>query len=121
MNTKFTFTNKEEYLAYRSAWKLEYKILSQTIRDRKWMTKHHQRAYSTVNREIPNYFSDWKSFDAKVLAILSKNDRYVALDKLYPKKVLLERLRLAAKQMNIDLKLAKVEANRQYQEQHASV
>lgn len=29
---KFTFTNKETYLAYRSNWKAEYKTLSQEIR-----------------------------------------------------------------------------------------
>jgi hypothetical protein len=32
---EFTFTNKEEYLAYRSAWKAEYKELSRTIRELK--------------------------------------------------------------------------------------
>jgi hypothetical protein len=32
MNNQFTFTNKEEYLAYRSNWKAEYKELSNTIR-----------------------------------------------------------------------------------------
>lgn len=35
MNTEFTFTNKEEYLAYRFAWKAEYKELSNTIRQLK--------------------------------------------------------------------------------------
>lgn len=35
MNNKFTFTNKEEYLAYRSNWKAEYKELSKTIRELK--------------------------------------------------------------------------------------
>lgn len=34
MNTYFT--NKETYLAYRSAWKAEYKQLSQDIRDLKF-------------------------------------------------------------------------------------
>ncbi len=32
---KFTFTNKEEYLDYRSNWKSKYKELSQKIRDLK--------------------------------------------------------------------------------------
>lgn len=32
---KATFTNKEEYLAYRSAWKAEYKELTRTIRQLK--------------------------------------------------------------------------------------
>jgi len=33
---KFTFTTKEEYLAYRSNWKAQYKQLSQDIRDLKF-------------------------------------------------------------------------------------
>ena len=40
---KFTFTNKEEYLAYRSAWKDEYKELSRTIRELKADIRDIQR------------------------------------------------------------------------------
>ena len=42
---KFTFTNKETYLAYRSEWKANYKQLSQDIRDLKFC-----RAFPQANR-----------------------------------------------------------------------
>jgi hypothetical protein len=42
---KLTFTNKEEYLAYRSNWKAEYKQLSQDIRDLKFC-----RSFPMANR-----------------------------------------------------------------------
>lgn len=38
---KFTFTNKETYLAYRSEWKAQYKKLSADIRAVKHTWKHH--------------------------------------------------------------------------------
>lgn len=34
--TKFTFNNKETYLAYRSNWKAEYKELTKQIRNAKF-------------------------------------------------------------------------------------
>jgi len=40
MNTKFT--NKEEYLAYRSAWKVKYAKLSNEIREWKNTYRHNE-------------------------------------------------------------------------------
>ena len=41
---KFTFTNKETYLAYRSEWKAEYKSLAKEIRTLKADINETQRA-----------------------------------------------------------------------------
>lgn len=87
MNNKFTFTNKEEYLAYRSSWKDEYKELSKTIRELKANIRETQK-----NRENAGRL------------------RYVR-----------NRDRKAARTMLDDLKLSKVEAQRQYLEQKQSL
>ncbi len=36
MNTKLTFTTKQEYLNYRDTWKMRYSTLSQKIREYKF-------------------------------------------------------------------------------------
>lgn len=87
MNNKFTFTNKEEYLAYRSAWKAEYKELSQTIRELKANIRETQK-----NRE----------YAGRMQYALIKE-------------------RKAARTMLDDLKLSKMEAQRQYLEQKQSL
>lgn len=87
MNNQFTFTNKEEYLAYRSAWKAEYKELSKTIRELKVKIRNIQR-----NRE----------YAGKMQYALIKE-------------------RKAARIMLDDLKLCKMEAQRQYLEQKQSL
>ena len=51
---KFTFTNKETYLAYRSNWKAQYKELSQQIRDYKfciWFVSLKREDRITPERE----------------------------------------------------------------------
>lgn len=37
MKTNIQFTNKDEYLTYRENWRIQYKQLSQTIRDYKFI------------------------------------------------------------------------------------
>lgn len=115
---KFTFTNKEEYLAYRSEWKAGYKELSNIIREKKWMRKEYSRAYNKAKRQIGagrDYYSNlWATTDA----LLSDNKRYAELKQKYKSdKIWLEKYRAVAKDMNEDLKLAKIEAQRQYLEQ----
>lgn len=84
---EFTFTNKEEYLAYRSAWKAEYKELSKTIRELKADIRETQK-----NR------------------IHAGGMQYTLIKE-----------RKAARSMLDDLKLSKIEAQRQYLEQKQSL
>ena len=72
----FTFTNKETYLAYRSEWKANYKKLTETIREYKWIAKECSRAYNTswleTNGQFPNYYR-------RGAEILKANPRYESL------------------------------------------
>lgn len=93
---KFKFTNKEEYLAYRSNWKAEYKELSQQIRDYKfcrWFVslKNPKR----ITSELEERFK-------KLVAKHGNRFYYV-----YP-------LKQKATAMLAELKEAKQEAQRQY-------
>src|SRR5689334_11154138 len=94
MNT-FTFTNKETYLAYRSEWKAKYKELSQQIRDYKFC-----RWYSSLGQERQTPDMDGRFND--LMAKYGNSVYYV-----YP-------LKKRATSMLEELKLAKVEAQRQY-------
>lgn len=97
MNTKFT--NKQEYLAYRSEWKAQYKQLSQDIRDLKFC-----RAFPQANR-----FNDPKNVE-----------RYREIEKrLFPNSCTpiewkIEAAQSKATAMLEELKLSKAEAQRQY-------
>jgi hypothetical protein len=57
------FTNKQEYLAWVTEWKAEYKKLSQAIRDLKWTDKERQRAITKAVRDgIPCYKAEVKDY-----------------------------------------------------------
>ena len=43
--TKLTFTTREEYLAYRAEWKVEYKILTKDSREAKGQRKQFKWEY----------------------------------------------------------------------------
>lgn len=75
---KTTFTNKQEYLAYRSAWRAEYKQLSQDIRDLKFCRGFPQakrfenpknvERYREIEKRLfnnPNTMVEWKLAAAK--------------------------------------------------------
>ncbi len=111
---KFTFTNKEEYLAYRSAWKTEYKQLSQTIKERKWL---HSKIASMANKANLEVGMDYpninKYFD--YIKMLSDEDKtYSEIRAKQNWKISKEKLSVTATKMLKELKLAKIEANRQY-------
>ena len=92
---KFTFTNKEEYLAYRSNWKAEYKELSQKIRNAKFCKWYCSLGEARTTPELTARFqaighgTDWGYWS-------------------------IYKMRQKATAMLEELKLAKVEANRQY-------
>lgn len=110
------FTNKQEYLAYRTQWKSDYKQLSQRIRDYKWMRKHYTRvAAPLLNDATLNYITA----SNKINEALNNNERYSKLFKHYDLKqhyqtFYLYGLKTIATQMLLELKEAKIEAQRQY-------
>ena len=105
------FTNKEEYLQYRKDWKEEYKQLSETIRDYKWMRKEWSRACNIAQSKVKkesNYYDH-------VGEILKQSPRYVHLKEKYKNdRKWLEQYQTQATEMLTELKLAKQEAQRQY-------
>lgn len=114
---KFTFNNKEEYLAYRSAWKAEYKELSKTIRERRWLTKEHQRAYSKTYVNLGDPFSKvghWDTFDKYMNDILAEIPNYKTLCEKQNFRIGIDKLRDSANNMMVELTLSKVEAQRRY-------
>ena len=118
---KFTFTNKEEYLAYRSNWKAEYKALSQTIRERKWLHSRYSTIANKANLEVGmDYQNINRYFD--YLKLLSDEDtKYKEIRAKQNWRISKEKLSLTATVMLQELKNAKKEANRQYLEQKQSL
>ncbi len=118
---KFTFTNKEEYLAYRSAWKAEYKELSKTIRQRKWL---HSRYCSIANKacvEIGMNYPNIKKYFDYIDMMKKEDEKYTETHSKQNWKISLKKLKQTATEMLAELKLSKIEANRQYLEQKQSV
>lgn len=112
MNSTFTFTNKETYLAYRAEWKAKYAALSETIREKKWMQKEYSRACNKARLETEG---KWPAYYNKIRELLSKNPRYIHLEQKYKNDGRwLEKLRKEATEMLEELKAAKQEAQRQY-------
>lgn len=112
MNTQFTFTNKETYLAYRSEWKAKYAEISETIRNKKWMQKEYSRAcnkaHKTTNGKWPDYYN-------QIRELVKQNPRLVHLEEKYKNDGRwLEKLRKQATEMLEELKAARLEAQRQY-------
>lgn len=115
------FTNKQEYLAYRTQWKLDYKQLSQKIRDYKWMKKQYQRFASPIIAQYnQNYHTlSYTEVMKQINDILFTNEKYTELFKKYELKqyyqvFYMDGLKITATQMLLELKEAKIEAQRQY-------
>lgn len=112
-----TFTNKQEYLQYRKEWKETYKQLSNDIRESKWMRNISQRAYSDGYNQTYEYNRVVKYVESTLL----ENKRYIELYNKHIGKFIwyrlipdIKKMSLKAKNMLDELKLAKIEANRQY-------
>lgn len=116
MNNKFTFTNKEEYLAYRQAWKAEYKELSNTIRDIKWGRKFINKTHSKAHLQTGT--DSWNPNYRYIMdEELKNNERYQnILKKVNPYDFWNDKYKNIATQMLKDLKASKEEAQRQYLE-----
>jgi hypothetical protein len=95
-----TFNSKETYLAYRSAWKAEYKTLSAEIRTLRLAERFHQR----------------KSFAHLALSETEESCLATALKLCGPGSLAYNRLKRSrhATEMLTELKAAKLEAQRQY-------
>lgn len=123
-----TFTNKQEYLAYRSEWKARYKEVSQSIRDMKFVRKIHAQIFTKSEKKVneqgakQNYYRELWDIQEGLLKELRESDtRYKAIFEKHKDKngiirwySLVDEFRKEATQMLEELKLAKVEANRQY-------
>jgi hypothetical protein len=97
MNT--SFTNKETYLAYRSAWKAEYKQLSQDIRDLKFC-----RAFPQANRfNNPYNVERYREIENRLFKSCNTSVEWQLAEKRNKAACMLE-----------DLKEAKVKAQEQY-------
>lgn len=126
----YPFTNKEEYLAYRQMWKNEYKELTRTIRDAKRCKLLFQQATSKANRDshVPGQYRNYSKFHNLTKENLEQDVEYQELKKkyntnnyqywMYPARIPLKE---AATRMLEELKGAKIEAQRQYTEQHQLV
>lgn len=113
---EFTFTNKEEYLAYRSAWKAEYKELSQTIRERKWLYSRYSTIVNKANVEIGMGYATINRYFEYIKLLGEEDTKYKQILTKQNRKISKEKLSLTATKMLGELKLSKVEANRQYLE-----
>ena len=118
------FNTKEEYLQYRKDWKEKYKELSQTIREYKWMMKEYDRMWNKawIAHGDP-YALSWH--DTRVggrfwdyFHLLEKeNEKYQIIRKRYLQgKKWIDYYQKEATAMLEELKIAKVEAQRQYLE-----
>jgi len=100
-----TFNSKETYLAYRSAWKTEYKQLSAEIRTLRLGDRFHQRSR---HPHLPLSPAELRYItDAAALCESAQFDSALAA---------FHRLRRSARatEMLAELKEAKAEAQRQY-------
>lgn len=97
------FNSKEEYLAYRSEWKAEYKQLSKDIRDIKFARNFpvarrfdigaNVRRYWEIEKRLldnPNTSAEWKLIDLRTKA-------YWMLEELKSAKIRAQEQYLAAK------------------------
>ena len=95
-----TFKSKESYLVYRSAWKAEYKSLSSEIR----------------NLRLADRFRQRKEFAHLALTETEERALAAALKLCGPGSLAYNRLKRSshATEMLVELKEAKLEAQRQY-------
>jgi hypothetical protein len=118
---KFTFTNKEEYLAYRSNWKAEYKALSQTIRERKWLHSRYSTIANKANLEVGTDYPNINKYFDYIKMLSDEDTKYKEIRAKQNWRISKEKLSLTATVMLQELKDAKKEANRQYLEQKQSL
>lgn len=118
---EFTFTNKEEYLAYRSAWKAEYKALSQTIRERKWLQSRFSTIANKANLEIGMDYPNINKYFDYIKMISDEDKTYSEIRAKQNWRISKEKLSATATKILEELKLVKIEANRQYLEQKQSL
>jgi len=121
MNNKFKFTNKEEYLAYRSAWKAEYKELSQTIRERKWLHGKYSTIANKAKLEVGMDYQNINKYFNYIKMLSDEDKTYSEIRAKQNWRISKEKLSATATKMLEELKLAKIEANRQYLEQKQSL
>ena len=121
------FNTKEEYLQYRKDWKAEYKQLSQTIREYKWMMKEYNRMWNKAMIAHGNPYAlswyDTRWYDTQVTGqfwnyfhLLEKeNEKYQIIRKRYEQgKKWIGYYQENATAILEELKEAKLEAQRQY-------
>jgi hypothetical protein len=98
--TNIAFNSKETYLAYRSAWKAEYKKLSAEIR----------------TLRLADRFYQWKTFAQLALTEAEEHCLAEGLRLYGPGSLSFNRLSRSkrATEMLAELKEAKLEAQRQY-------
>lgn len=103
MNPPFTFNSKETYLQYRNIWRQKYAALSQVIRDCKFCRKStightpkQLERYEATRKAHANQFGFW------------------------PQSLCLHYRKMATEMLE-ELKMAKVEAARQYAEKHSQL
>ena len=126
MITTFTFGllqgNKEEYLAYRSNWKAEYKKLSQTIRNLRTMAKIESQACNQARKELGinsihgSTRFKWHEYFKQIENILSTNDKYKELKLKVDdeKSYFINKYKQKATLMLAELKESKIESQIQY-------
>lgn len=116
------FTTKEEYLKYRKQWKADYKELSQTIRDCRYINKAWGQAYGKATKVVSSIFPppvEWFELHREITKLqreyFNENKQAMELfDKYKNKNRSKEHLRVEAHKMMQELKEAKLEAQRQY-------
>lgn len=118
------FNGREEYIAWRAEWKRQYKELSEDIRNNKTCWREQQR----VSGKLPQ--DKWRMpiwpDNVTLLELLPERHRtvYAAMEKKYTDKWgycplrMLFKAKPEATKMLETLKLAKIEAQRQYLAEH---
>ena len=110
------FKTKEEYMTFRNEWKEEYKKVSTTIRNLRYMAKEESRACNIA--QPLNRYGSFPQYYDKIKEILGKNDHYQKLlkwsnDSSY-KSYYVKKYTAIATEMLENLKQAKVESQKQY-------
>jgi hypothetical protein len=115
-----TFTTKETYLQWRSDWKARYKLISQNIRDLKFIRREYCRAQAATQKEYQSGTYPVPDFSTVLYKKLHDVPGYDAAAKRV-QRLGLESQRDEARTLLFVLKQAKVEAQCQYLAAHAQV
>lgn len=112
------FKTKEEYLQYRKDWKDQYKLLSQIIKDKKWLRNRSNNAWSKAwiecNGKTDGKSETWSARYEYYKNYLNYDVTYKELSDKYKNDRCIESYQIEVRLMLSELKDAKVEANRQY-------